>query len=94
MGKSWLFWGKLATPEQQVEAIASVGISTATLAATTFTNSAQGIVDEIWPVQPNQPTPAFNLWASSGLAFFLSLVIGLMGAWITSKTLKTKKNPK
>ncbi len=72
-------------------AIASVGIGTATLAATTFTNSAQGIVDGIWPVQPNQSTPALNLWASSGLAFLLSLVIGLIGAGITWIALGKRK---
>ena len=72
-------------------AIASVGISTATLAASTFTNSAQGIVDGFLPVPPSQPRPTLNLWVSSGLAFLLSLGIGLIGAGITWIALGKRK---
>ena len=72
-------------------AIASVGISTASLAASTFTNQAEGIVKTIFPVPPKQPTPPLNLWASFGLSFSLSLVIGLFSAWITWLVLHKSK---
>ncbi|WP_346293729.1 hypothetical protein [Sphaerothrix gracilis] len=64
-------------------AIASVGISTASLAASTFGGQSEKII-QIWrPVPANQPTPALNLWLSFGLAFFLSVAIGLSGAFLT-----------
>ena len=53
----------------QTVAIASVGISTATLAASTFTDRSEGIVKTIFPVPPRQPTPAVNLWATFCLSF-------------------------
>jgi hypothetical protein len=64
-------------------AIASVGISTASLAASTLTEQAEGIVKGIFPAPSNQPTPALNYWASFGLAFFLSVFIGVVSAAIT-----------
>lgn len=67
----------------QTVAIASVGISTASLAAATLTEQAEGIVKGILPVPANFPTPALNYWASFGLAFLLSVVIGVGSAAIT-----------
>jgi len=64
-------------------AIASVGISTASLAATTFSSQSEKII-QIWrPVPANQPTPAPNLWLSFLLAFLLCVGIGLVGAFLT-----------
>ncbi|MDY7015803.1 MAG: hypothetical protein SVX43_19850, partial [Cyanobacteriota bacterium] len=69
-------------------AIASVGISTASLAATTFTfEQAKGIVAAISPIPANQPPPPSHLWASFGLAFGLSVAIGLLSAAITKYAL-------
>lgn len=75
----------------QTVAIASVGISTATLAASTLSSDqAQGIVQSILPVPANQPTPPINLWVSFGLAFSLSVIIGLFSAGITARFLNKK----
>jgi hypothetical protein len=72
-------------------AIASVGISTASLAASTFSfDQAKGIVQSKLPVPANQPTPPINLWLSFGLAFLLSLVIGVLSAAITGLILNKK----
>jgi hypothetical protein len=67
----------------QTVAIASVGISTASLAASTLTEQAEGIVKGIFPVPANSPTPALNYWTNFGLAFFLSVFIGVASAAIT-----------
>ena len=64
-------------------AIASVGISTASLAASTFSSQSDKLIQTWLPVPTNQPTPALNLWLSFGLAFFLSVAIGLLGASLT-----------
>ncbi|NEO99602.1 MAG: hypothetical protein F6K58_13170 [Symploca sp. SIO2E9] len=63
-------------------AIASVGISTASLAASTLTEQAEGIVKTIPFIPPNQ----INLWAFCS-SFLLSLLIGLIGAAITCNCL-------
>jgi len=70
----------------QTIAIASVGISTATLTATTFTfEQSKGIVEQLW-LQPASPTPpnppAGHLVASFLLTFLLSIIIGLASAGI------------
>lgn len=75
----------------QTIAIATVGISTATLAASTFTQQSEGIVKAVLPVPAKKPTPALNYWASFGLAFSLSIVIGLVAAVITFYLLKGRK---
>jgi hypothetical protein len=75
----------------QTIAIASVGISTASLAATTITNQAEGIIKTILPVPASQPTPAVNLWASFGLSFLLSVGIGLFSAGLTWLFLNKRK---
>jgi len=64
-------------------AIASVGISTASLAASTFNSQADPLVKLWLPVPTNQPTPASNLWFSFLLSFLLSVAVGLLGATIT-----------
>ena len=64
-------------------AIASVGISTASLAASTFGSQSEKIVQGWRPVPANQPTPALSLWLSFLLAFALSVAIGLAGALVT-----------
>lgn len=64
-------------------AIASVGISTASLAASALTEQAEGMVKGILPVPPNQPTPALNYWVSFSLTFGLSVFIGVVSAAIT-----------
>ncbi|GAB4209294.1 MAG: hypothetical protein Fur006_68930 [Coleofasciculaceae cyanobacterium] len=69
-------------------AIASVGIGTASLAASTLTEQAEGIVKGIFPIPANQPTPALNYWMSFGLAFVLSVVIGIASAAITGRMLR------
>ncbi|HEY9600512.1 MAG TPA: hypothetical protein V6C85_02815, partial [Allocoleopsis sp.] len=72
----------------QTVAIASVGISTASLAASTLNQQAEGIVKGIFPVPANHPTPALNYWSSFGLAFLLSAFIGIASAGITWRMLR------
>jgi len=60
----------------QTVAIASVGISTASLAASALTEQAEGIVKSILPVPANQPTPELNHWTNFSLTFGLSVLIG------------------
>jgi len=77
----------------QTVAIASVGISTASLAASTLTEQAEGIVKGILPVPANQPTPALNYLVSFVLALSLSVVIGVVSAAITWQVLpKARKH--
>ncbi|MGK7877328.1 MAG: hypothetical protein AB4426_29730 [Xenococcaceae cyanobacterium] len=64
-------------------AIASVGIGTASITASTLSWHAEKIVNSILTVPANQATPPRNLWTSFGLVFLLSLVTGLLGAVIT-----------
>jgi hypothetical protein len=64
-------------------AIASVGISTASLAASTFNSQSDQLVKLWFPIPANKPTPAFNLWFSFLLSFLLSVAVGLLGATIT-----------
>jgi hypothetical protein len=71
----------------QTVAIASVGISTASLAASALTEQAEGIVKSILPVPANQPTPALNHWANFSLTFGLSVLIGIVSALITWRIL-------
>lgn len=76
----------------QTVAIATVGVSTASLAASTLSNQADTIVKTLLPVAKDQPTPPLNAWVNFGLPFVLSLVIGLMGAGITWRWLKGNMN--
>ncbi|MFP4099557.1 hypothetical protein [Coleofasciculus sp.] len=75
----------------QTVAIASVGISTASLAASALTEQAEGIVKSILPVPANQPTPALNHWASFSLIFGLSVLIGIVSALITWRILDIRR---
>jgi hypothetical protein len=75
----------------QTVAIASVGISTAALAASTFTDPAEGIVERLLPTPANQPTPIRNHLLSFALAFFLSLIVGAIAAAITKYALSAGK---
>jgi hypothetical protein len=72
-------------------AIASVGISTASLAASTLTEQAEGIVKGIFPVPANSSTPALNYWISFALAFGLSVIIGVVSAVITWRVLPKRR---
>lgn len=67
----------------QTVAMATVGVSTASLAASTLSNQADTIVKTFFPVAKDQPTPPLNAWVNFGLPFFLSVVIGLLGTGIT-----------
>lgn len=67
----------------QTVAIATVGVSTASLAASTLSNQADTIVKTLLPVAKDQPTPPLNAWVNFGLPFLLSVAIGLLGAGIT-----------
>jgi hypothetical protein len=75
----------------QTIAIASVGISTASLAASALTEQAEGIVNGILPVPPKQSTPALNYWVSFSLTFGLSVLIGIVSAAITWWALRRRK---
>ncbi len=75
----------------QTVAIASVGISTAALAASTFTDKAEGIVEHLLPTPANQPTPIRNYGLSFALAFSLSLIVGAIAAAITKYALSKGK---
>ncbi|GAB4375217.1 MAG: hypothetical protein Kow00121_20640 [Elainellaceae cyanobacterium] len=67
----------------QTVAIATVGVSTASLATSTLSNQADAIVRAMFPIQPNQPTPPLNAWLNAGLPFGLSIVIGALFAVVT-----------
>lgn len=67
----------------QTIAIASVGISVASLTASTFNEQAKEIVGLQNPSSANQPSVIFNAWSTFGLAFGISLCFGLFGALIT-----------
>ena len=69
-------------------AIASVGISVASLAASTFTEQAKTIIEVRNPTPSGQPIPVSNAIKSAGLAFGVSLAIGLLGACMTWLLLK------
>ncbi|NER97987.1 MAG: hypothetical protein F6J86_29775 [Symploca sp. SIO1B1] len=72
----------------QTVAIASVGIGTASLTASTISEQAEGMTKTILPVPANQATPPSNYWASFGLSLIISLVVGLFSAVITALWLK------
>ena len=72
----------------QTVAIASVGISVASLAASTFTEQAKTIIEVRNPTPSGQPIPVSNSIKSAGLAFGVSLAIGLLGACMTWLLLK------
>lgn len=67
----------------QTIAIASVGISVASLTASTFTEQAKEIVSVLNPSPSSQTVPVSNAVGSAGLALAVSLAIGLLGASIT-----------
>lgn len=69
-------------------AIATVGVSTASLAASLFSNQADTLVKTFLPVPDKQPMPSLNAWLNFWLPFALSVAIGLMGAGITWVLLK------
>jgi hypothetical protein len=65
-------------------AIVSAGLGTASLMASTFSEQAKELV-AVWmpPPQGQIQPPAASYWASTALAFFVSVGVGLLFAWIT-----------
>ncbi|NEP20154.1 MAG: hypothetical protein F6J97_25270 [Leptolyngbya sp. SIO4C1] len=68
----------------QTVAIAGVGISVASLAASSLSDQAENIIQAWRPVPANQPTPVANFWLSAALILLLSLAIGGLAALITA----------
>ncbi|MGF1537772.1 MAG: hypothetical protein ACFB4J_15010 [Elainellaceae cyanobacterium] len=64
-------------------AAASVGISAASLFASTYTGQAAEIVQTLRPFPANTPTPALNTWLTFGSAFLFSVIVGVCGAALT-----------
>ncbi len=65
-------------------ALASAGLGAASLAASTFTDQAKELV-AVWmpPPQGQTQPPVASYWASTALAFFVSISVGLLATWIT-----------
>ncbi|KAM3091285.1 hypothetical protein ACKFKG_26235 [Phormidesmis sp. 146-35] len=62
--------------------IATVGVSTASLAASTLSNQADTIVKTVFPVAKDQPIPLHNAWLNFLVPFLLSAAIGALCARI------------
>lgn len=75
----------------QTIAIATVGVSAASLFASTASNQSTAIVQSLLPTPPNQPTPTLNVWMSVLLPFSLSAAVGLFGAGVTAWLLNRSK---
>ncbi|MEO0406004.1 MAG: hypothetical protein AAF289_01510 [Cyanobacteria bacterium P01_A01_bin.135] len=72
-------------------AAASVGISAASLFASSYTGQAAEIVQTVLPVPANTPPPAINTLLTFGSAFVGSLLFGICGAvatWYLSNRIK------
>ncbi|PZO21818.1 MAG: hypothetical protein DCF25_04545 [Leptolyngbya foveolarum] len=77
----------------QTVAIAGVGISVASLAASSLSNQAAQIV-QVWrPIPKNQPPSVSNLWLSAALILLVSIAVGGLAALITSALVSRKKLP-
>ncbi len=77
----------------QTVAIAGVGISVASLAASSLSNQANQIVQAWRPIPKNQPPSVINLWLSAALILLVSIAVGGLAALITSALVSRKKLP-
>lgn len=75
----------------QTVAIGGVGISVASLAASSLSNQADKIVQAWRPIPKNQPPSMMNLWLSVALILLFSIAIGGLAALITSALVSKKK---
>lgn len=77
----------------QTVAIAGVGISVASLTASSLSNQATQIV-QVWrPIPKNQSPSMINLWLSAALILLVSMTVGGLAALITSALVNRKKTP-
>ena len=77
----------------QTVAIAGVGISAASLAASSIGDRADSLMQAWRPVPANQPPSVTNLWLSAALVLTVSLAIGILAAWVTAVLINQKANP-
>ena len=75
----------------QTVAIAGVGISVASLAASSLSSQADQIVQAWRPIPKKQPPSITNLWLSAALVLFVSIAVGGLAALITSALVSRKK---
>ncbi|MGB3613930.1 MAG: hypothetical protein WBA10_09065, partial [Elainellaceae cyanobacterium] len=71
-------------------AAASVGISAASIFASTYTGQAAEIIQTIRPVPANSPTPSLNIWLTFGSAFIFSILVGVFSAALTWYVLSSR----
>lgn len=76
----------------QTVAIAGVGISVASLAASSLSNQADAIIQSWRPIPKGQPPSVLNLSLSAALIFFVSIAIGGLAALITSAFISKTKS--
>ena len=72
--------------------IAGVGISIASLAASSLSNQADAIIQSWRPIPENQPPSIINLWLSFALVLLVSIAVGGLAALITSALVGKKKS--
>ncbi|MGB7248897.1 MAG: hypothetical protein WBC73_08155, partial [Phormidesmis sp.] len=73
-------------------AIAGVGISAASLAASSIGDRADSLVQAWHPAPTDQPAPVANLLLSATLILTVSLAVGILAAWITAVLIDRKAN--
>ncbi len=73
-------------------AIAGVGISAASLAASSIGDRADSLVQAWRPAPAEQPAPVANLLLSATLILTVSLAVGILAAWITALLINQKAN--
>ena len=76
----------------QTVAIAGVGISVASLAASSLSSQADAIIQSWRPIPENQPPSIANLWLSFALVLLVSIAVGGLAALITSALVGRKKS--
>lgn len=74
----------------QTVAIAGVGVSMASLTASSLSGQADKIIQAWRPVPANQPPSVTNLWLSAALVLLVSIAIGSLAALMTAKLVNRK----
>lgn len=77
----------------QTVAIAGVGISAASLAASSIGDRADSLMQAWRPVPADQPPSVTNLLLSAALVLTVSLVVGILAALVTKVVINQKANP-
>ena len=74
----------------QTVAIAGVGVSMASLAASSLSGQADKIIQSWRPVTASEAPSVTNLWLSAALILFVSIAVGGLAALITAKLVNRK----